>query len=96
MCIDNNEELFEEEPMRTESEITKYLDEALDKVWYMRSHPCDIPEIEKGRLNAIKEIEDEYPEVKEGFDDWECGFWNGVLGTLRWVLGEEEKDNLDT
>lgn len=96
MCIDNNEELFRQEPMRMEHEIIKYLDEALDKVWYMRSHPCDIPEIEKGRLNAIKEIEEEYPEVKEGFDDWECGFWNGVLGTLRWVLGEEEKDNLDT
>ena len=96
MCIDNNEELFEEEQMKTEEEIIKYMDEAFDKVWYMRSRPCDIPEIEKGRLNAIKRVEKEYPEVKEGFDDWECGFWNGVLGTLRWVLGEEEKDNLDT
>lgn len=94
--MDNNEELFEEEPMRTEDEIIKYLGEALDKVWYMRSHPCDIPDIEKGRLKAINRVEKEYPEVKNGFSDWECGFWNGVLGTLRWVLGEEEKDNLDT
>lgn len=94
--MNNDEELFEEEQMRTEEEIIKYLGEALDKVWYMRSRPCDIPDIEKGRLKSIKRVEKEYPEVKKGFDDWECGFWNGVLGTLRWVLGEEEKDNLDT
>ena len=36
------------------------------------------------------------PEVLDGFDSWDCGFWNGVLGTLRWVLDEEEKDMLDT
>ena len=94
--MNNDEELFEEEQMRTEEEIIKYLGEALDKVWYMRSRPCDIPDIEKGRLKSIKRVEKEYPEVKKGFDDWEYGFWNGVLGTLRWVLGEEEKDNLDT
>lgn len=94
--MNNDEELFEEEQMRTEEEIIKYLGEALDKVWYMRSRPCDIPDIEKGRLKSIKRVEKEYPEVKKGFDDWECGFWNGVLGTLRWVLGEEEKDMLDT
>ena len=93
---EQKEELFEEEQMRTEEEIIKYLGEALDKVWYMRSRPCDIPDIEKGRLKSIKRVEKEYPEVKKGFDDWECGFWNGVLGTLRWVLGEEEKDMLDT
>ena len=96
MIMNNDEELFEEESMRTEEEIIKYLGEALDKVWYMRSRPCDIPDIEKGRLKSIKRVEKEYPEVKKGFDDWECGFWNGVLGTLRWVLGEEEKDMLDT
>lgn len=94
--MNNDEELFEKESMRTEEEIIKYLGEALDKVWYMRSRPCDIPDIEKGRLKSIKRVEKEYPEVKKGFDDWECGFWNGVLGTLRWVLGEEEKDMLDT
>ena len=94
--MNNDEELFEEESMRTEEEIIKYMDEAFDKVWYMRSRPCDIPDIEKGRLKCIKRVEKEYPEVKKGFDDWECGFWNGVLGTLRWVLGEEEKDMLDT
>lgn len=100
MCIDNkeffDEDIIEEEPMRTEEDIIDYMEEARDKVWYMRSRPCDIPDIEKRRLEAIKRVEKEYPEVKKGFDDWECGFWNGVLGTLRWVLGDDEKDNLDT
>lgn len=91
-----DEDYFEEEVMKTEEEILDYLKEALDKVWYMRSRPCDIPDIEKGRLKAIKMVEKEYPEVKKGFDTWECGFWNGVLGTLRWVLGDDEKNNLDT
>ena len=91
-----DEDYFEEEVMKTEEEILDYLKEAFDKVWYMRSRPCDIHDIEKRRLKAIKRVEKEFPEVKEGFDTWECGFWNGVLGTLRWVLGDEEKDNLDT
>lgn len=82
--------------MRKEKELESYLKEAESKVWYMRSRPCDIPEIEENRLKAIERIEKEYPEVLDGFQDWECGYWNGVLGTLRWVLGEEEKDNLDT
>lgn len=82
--------------MRNEKEINKYLDEAFDKVWYMRTHPCDDNEIERKRLEAIRRIEKEYPEVKDGFNEFTCGFWNGVMGTLRWVLGEDEKDNLDT
>lgn len=82
--------------MRKKQEIEKYLEEAFDKVWYMRSRKCDNEEIEKKRLEAIKVIEEKYPEVLDGFDLWECGFYNGVLGTLRWVLGEEEKDDLDT
>ena len=32
-----------------------------------------------------------------GYSEWDCGFYNGVLGTLRWVLDENEnKDFLDT
>lgn len=82
--------------MRKIKEINEYMDEVFDKVWYMRSRPCDIPEIEENRLKTIKKVEEKYPEVLDGFDDWNCGFYNGVLGTLRWVLGDEEKDNLDT
>lgn len=81
--------------MRKEKQILKYLEEAEMKVWYMRSRPCDIPEIEKGRLKAIKKVEKKYPEVLEGFDDWECGYWNGIMGALRYTLGED-KDMLDT
>lgn len=82
--------------MRKIKEINEYMDEVFDKVWYLRSRPCDIPEIEENRLKTIKKIEEKYPDVFNGFDDWDCGFYNGVLGTLRWVLGDEEKDNLDT
>lgn len=81
--------------MRRIKEIQEYENEAYHKVWYMRSHPCDIPEIEKGRLKALKEVEKKYPEVKDGFDDWECGYWNGIMGALRWVTGDD-KDMLDT
>lgn len=69
--------------MRKKQEIENYLEEAFDKVWYMRSHPCENEEIEKKRLDAIKAVEENYPEVLDGFSDWDCGFYNGVLGTLR-------------
>lgn len=83
--------------MRKEKEIIKYLDEAFDKVWLMRSKPCNNLEIEERRMKAVKEVLKKYNDIpEEGYDEWECGYWNGVLGTLRWVLGEDEKDNLDT
>lgn len=82
--------------MRKKKEILKYLDEAFDKVWYMRSQTCYDNEMEDKRRIAVKRIIEKYPEVLDGFDSWDCGFWNGVLGTLRWVLDEEEKDMLDT
>jgi len=80
--------------MRKEKEIQEYLNEAFDKVWYMRSHPCEIEEIEKKRLENIERIEKTYPEVLE-YDGFDYGYWNGILGSLRWVLGDE-KDFLDT
>lgn len=61
----------------------------------MRSHPSEYPTIEEARLQAIERIEKEYPEVLNGFDDWECGYWNGIMGALRWVMGDE-KDFLDS
>lgn len=83
--------------IRTEKQIIEYLDEAFDKVWLMRTHPCENKEIEEKRLKAIERIFNQYEDIPEdGYSDWECGYWNGVLGTLRWVLGEEEKDMLDT
>lgn len=81
--------------MRKIREIQDYEQEAMNKVWYMRSCPCDIPEIEEGRLKALEKVEKEYPEVLDGFSEWECGYWNGILGAMRWVMGED-KDMLDT
>ncbi len=80
--------------MRTEKEIEEYLNEAFEKVWYMRSHPCDDKEIEKRRKKSVKKIEKQYPEVKNyDYDDYQ--YWSGILASLRWVLGEE-KNFLDT
>lgn len=81
--------------MRKIREIQDYEQEAMNKVWYMRSCPCDIPEIEERRLKALEKVEKEYPEVLDGFSEWDCGYWNGILGAMRWVMGED-KDMLDT
>lgn len=83
--------------MRDREEIGAYLDEASDKVWLMRSRPCsENPAIEKDRRAAVQRILETYDDIpKRGYSDWECGYWNGILGALRWVLGDE-KDFLDT
>ena len=82
---------------RSKKEIEYYEKEAFDKVWLMRTHPCDIPEIEARRQEAVERILNTYDDIPEdGYDDWSCGFWNGVMATCRWALGDEEKDNLDT
>lgn len=81
---------------RTNKEILEYMDEAFDKVWLMRSHPVDDPVIEAKRLLAVKRILKTYDDIPEDeYSKWECGYWNGILGALRWVLGDE-KDFLDT
>lgn len=63
--MNNDEELFEEEQMRTEEDIIEYMEEACDKVWYMRSRPCDIPDIEKRRLEAIKKLKNNIQKLKK-------------------------------
>lgn len=82
---------------RSEKEIIEYENEAFDKVWLMRTSPCDNSEIEAQRQAAVERILNTYDDIPEdGYSDWECGFWNGVMATCRWVLGSEEKDDLDT
>lgn len=77
--------------LRTRDEINDYEDEACDKVWLMRSHPCDIPDIEERRIKNIRRILSTYNDIpKDGYTDWECGYWNGIMGALRWVLGDEK------
>jgi hypothetical protein len=81
---------------RRNKEIMEYLDEAFDKVWLMRTHKCDIPEIEEKRMANVKRILGTYNDIPEkGYSDWDCGYWNGIMSCLRWVLGDE-KDFLDT
>lgn len=84
--------------MRTEDEIVKYMNEAFDKVWLMRN--CHIPtktfkhEVAQPSVERIFATYNDIPD--RCYTDWECGFWNGVLATLRWVLGEDSKMFLDT
>ena len=83
--------------LRSREEIYEYEDEAFDKVWLMRS--CDIskkePVYEAGR-EGVKRIFETYDDIPEdGYTTWECGYWNGILAALRWVLGDE-KNFLDT
>lgn len=82
--------------MRTTEEIKEYMDEAFDKVWLMRTHRFNVPEIEAGRKAAIERVLNTYDDIPDdGYDDWECGYWNGILGAMRWMLGED-RDFLDT
>lgn len=93
-------------PRRSEQELIDYEKEAFDKVWLMRTSPVEpnefrtpevAREIETRRQAAVERILDTYDDIpEEGYNDWECGFWNGVMATCRWALGDEEKDNLDT
>lgn len=106
-CIDEEEvevidefELVEkaiEMPRRSAQELIDYEKEAFEKVWLMRSKPCDTPLVEEERQRSVERILNTYDDIpEEGYDDWECGFWNGVMATCRWALGDEEKNNLDT
>jgi hypothetical protein len=83
---------------RDAAEISAYEEEAYEKVWLMRCYDFTTGktthEIAQVPAEKILEKYNDIPE--EGYDDWEYGFWNGVLATLRWVLGEDEKDFLDT
>lgn len=83
--------------IRDREEIEEYEEEAFDKVWLMRN--CDISsrrvrnEVAIPNMRRILEQYDDIP--KDGYDLWECGYWNGIMGALRWVLGDD-RDFLDT
>ena len=79
--------------MRKQKEIQEYLDEAFDKVWLCRSHPCKDENIERTRMKKVSEILDKYDDIPK--DDWDYGYYSGILASLRWVLGED-KHFLDT
>ena len=83
---------------RSRKDLWGYEKEADDKVWLMRSYNFEtkqpIHEVGRPACERILATYDDIPE--EGYSDWECGYWNGVMATLRWVLGDDEKDNMDT
>lgn len=81
---------------RTDSDIVAYEKEAYDKVWLMRTHTADNPSVEGARLANVERILESYDDIPEdGYSEWECGYWNGVMGALRWLMGDE-KHFLDT
>ena len=85
-----------EDADRSRKEIVKYENEAFDKVWLTRTHPEEDHVVEAVRRKNIKRILTKYPDIpEEGYSEWECGYWNGIMSALRWVLGDE-KDFLDT
>lgn len=83
--------------LRSRDEIHEYEKEACDKVWLMRlcniANKTPLHEVSRPAMNRILSTYDDIP--KDGYTDWECGYWNGIMGALRWVLGDE-KDFLDT
>ena len=88
--------------MRSIEEITEYMKEAGDKVWFQKNPEKEkdnmLPNaIRNGRLSNLKRIEEQYDLNRNtGLGgEWNYGYWSGVLSTLRWVLGDD-KDNLDT
>ncbi len=92
---------------RTYGEIFEAAEEYFDKVWYVRhlihceresrgETPPVQAEIHAGAEAAAARIRERYGAENVGpWDDWEWGYVNGKLATLRWVLGSEW-DFLDT
>lgn len=92
---DSNGDTFDD-TNRSIKEIQEYENEAFDKVWFTRTHPEENHVIEVARRKNIERILAKYPDIPQsGYTEWECGYWNGVMGTLRWIMGYE-KDFLDT
>ena len=77
---------------RTAKEILNYIEETYDKVWLTSTNSSNDPDIEASRLDAIDRIKSAYPNIPDrGYTVWECGYLSGVLGALRWVMGEERE-----
>lgn len=78
--------------MKKKSEIMDRAKEAFDKVWLMNTKPVpEFPDIEQARLRNIERIRNTYKDIpEEGYNDYDRGYWNGVLDTLRWVTSNEK------
>ena len=91
--------------MRKRDEVIEYIQEASARMWLIKEQALfwDIFEGVESitvedlgwSLKKIDEMCEEYDiSFQEVFDDWDCGYWCGILAALRWVLGYE-KDWLD-
>lgn len=78
--------------MRNRQEIENYESEACDKSWLARNWYPGIHAPNR-TVERILNVYDDIPE--DGYDTYDCGYWNGIMAALRWVLGEE-KNFLDT
>jgi hypothetical protein len=105
--VDEIEFLAHHDQPRTYGEIFEAAEEYFDKVWYIR-HLIHLEKEMRGEIEPIgsklretaeaaaERIRERYgPENVGPWDDWEWGYVNGKLATLRWVLGSEW-DFLDT
>ncbi len=92
--------------MKSKKQLLEYMNEAFDKVWYIRSlthSKEDFAYLSKDHIKEIlkarEKVEQQYgSEWYENIDSWEYGFLSGVLATLRWVVdkNEDNKRFLDT
>lgn len=92
--------------MKSKKQLLEYMNEAFDKVWYIRSLTYskeDLAYLSKDHvkkiLKARGKVEQQYgSEWYENIDSWEYGFLSGVLATLRWAIdkNEDDKRSLDT
>lgn len=92
--------------MKSKKQLLEYMNEAFDKVWYIRSLTYskeDLAYLSKDHvkkiLKAREKVEQQYGlEWYENIDSWEYGFLSGVLATLRWAIDKNEDDKrfLDT
>lgn len=66
-----------------------------DRIWYERAicNPCEASE--ESRRKIIETYGEDFLPLLEESADFDWGYLNGVLATLRWVLGDE-MDNLDS
>jgi hypothetical protein len=89
--------------LRKANEIQEYMDEMYDRVWFCRegtrrANLIELPEnIKAAHDEAYQEILAKYFNNGEELeiDEWQYGYWSGILAALRWVFGDE-KDFLDT
>jgi hypothetical protein len=98
------EEPFTPFPSRTPEELGEAVGEFFDRVWYERKlvlinepgyDPKAAPDITRGMLRGMQEIEQKYAGTLEVEDDFHWGMINGKLSALRWAFGDEW-DMLDT